>query len=136
MNNLVSAPFYPVFAVIIIGEMAFFVDGMAADEKKSDLTVRTDNSQRIAMYPLLRKPLKALFGDKLSAEGTTVNNGGANGGAVEDILSDMENNGGHIGKNYAAFIRKKVAGGLKPNVDYVRCGYDLASGKSLLFTVL
>ena len=132
-NQLVSAPFYPVFAVIIIGEMAFFVDGMAADEKKSDLTVRTDNSQRIAMYPLLRKPLKALFGDKLSAEGTTVNNGGANGGAVEDILADMENNGGHIGKNYAAFIRKKVAGGLKPNVDYVRCGYDLASGKSLLF---
>ncbi len=133
MRELVSAPFYPVFAVIIIGEMAFFVDGLAADERTSDLTVQTDNSRRIAMYPLLRKPLKELFGDKLSAEGTTVNNGGMTGGAVEDILADLEQNGGHLGKNYAAFVRKKVAGGLKPNVDYVRCGYDLASGKSLLF---
>ena len=133
MNNQVSAPFYPVFAVIIIGEMAFFIDGLAADECKAELTMQADKSSRIAMYPLLRKPLRALFGDKLSAEGTTVNNGGVNGGAVEDILVGLARKGGHIGINYAAFIRKKIEGGLKPNVDYVRSGYDLATGKSLLF---
>lgn len=133
MNHLVSAPFYPVFAVIIIGEMAFFVDGLGADARKSDLAMQADNSRHIAMYPLLRKPLKALFGDKLSAEGTTVNNGGVTGGAIEDILIGLEKDGGHIGKNYAAFIRRKMETGLKPNVDYVRCGYDLATGKSLLF---
>ena len=133
MNHLVSAPFYPVFAVIIIGEMAFFIDGVSAKEEKSQLTVHADNSKHIAMYPLLRKPLRMLFGDKLSAEGTTVNNISASGGAIEDILTGLEKNGGHIGKNYAAFIRKKMDNGLKPNVDYVRCGYDLAAGKSLLF---
>ena len=133
MKHLVSAPFYPVFAVIIIGEMAFFVDGISAEARKSDLAMQADNSRHIAMYPLLRKPLKALFGDKLSAEGTTVNNGGVTGGAIEDILIGLEKDGGHIGKNYAAFIRRKMETGLKPNVDYVRCGYDLATGKSLLF---
>ena len=133
MNNLVSAPFYPVFAVIIIGEMAFFIDGLEKGQQKSNLTVQADNSRRIAMYPMLRKPLKALFGDKLSAEGTTVNNGGVSGGAIEDILVGLERNGGHIGKNYSAFIRRKMEKGLKPNVDYVRSGYDLATGKSLLF---
>ncbi len=133
LDNKISAPFYPVFAIMIIGEIAFFIDGLRADERKSSLTMEADNSRHIAMYPLLRKPLRALFGDKLSAEGTTVNNGGVNGGAVEDILSDLERIGGHIGKNYAIFIRKKMDGGLKPNVDYVRCGYDLAKGKSLLF---
>ena len=133
MNQAISAPFYPVFAVIITGEMAFFIDGLRADEKKSSLSVQTDNSRHIAMYPLLRKPLKALFGDKLSAEGTTVNNSGTTGGAIEDILIGLEKNGGHIGNNYAAFIRRKMEIGLKPNVDYVRCGYDLATGKSLLF---
>ncbi len=133
MNHLVSAPFYPVFAVIIIGEMAFFVDGLSADARKSDLAVQADNSRHIAMYPLLRKPLKALFGDKLSAEGTTVNNGGVTGGAIEDVLVGLKKDGGHIGRNYAAFIRRKMETGLKPNVDYVRCGYDLATGKSLLF---
>jgi hypothetical protein len=35
MNHLVSAPFYPVFAVIIIGEMAFFVDGLGTEARKS-----------------------------------------------------------------------------------------------------
>lgn len=133
MKHLVSAPFYPVFPVIIMGELAFFIDGLTPDEKKSDLSVQTDKSRRIAMYPLLRKPLRTLFGDKLSAEGTTVNNGGMNGGAIEDILADLEKNCGHVGKNYAAFIRKKMEAGLKPNVDYVRCGYDLTTGKSLLF---
>ncbi len=133
MENLVSAPFYPVFAVIVIGEMAFFIDGTREDEEKSELSVQADNSKLVAMYPLLRKPLKALFGDKLSAEGTTVNNGAATGGAVEDILADLCANGGHIGGNYAAFIRQKMHGGLKPNIDYVRSGYDLAVGKSLLF---
>ena len=133
MNNLVSAPFYPVFAVIIIGEMAFFIDGLEKGEEKVDLTVQADRSRRIAMYPLLRKPLRTLFGDKLSAEGTTVNNGGISGGAVEEILVGLERDGGHIGKNYSAFIRRKMEKGLKPNVDYVRCGYDLSVGKSLLF---
>ncbi len=133
MRRLISAPFYPVFAVIIIGEMAFFIDGLAKEEQDSSLTMQADRSKHIAMYPLLRKPLKALFGDKLSAEGTTVNNGGISGGAIDDILHDLEKNGGHIGENYAAFIRKKSADGLKPSVDYVRCGYDLAIGKSLLF---
>ena len=133
MGKQVASPFYPVFAVIIIGEMAFFVDGLNQEERKSDLAVQADKSRHIAMYPLLRKPLKALFGDKLSAEGTTVNNSGVVGGAIEDILVGLEKDGGHIGKNYAAFIRRKMETGLKPNVDYVRCGYDLATGKSLLF---
>lgn len=133
MDYQVSAPFYPVFAIIIIGEMAFFVDGMEKEDRKSDISVQADKSSHIAMYPLLRRPLRALFGDKLSAEGTTVNNSGVVGGAIEDILAGLERDGGHIGKNYAAFIRKKMESGLKPNVDYVRCGYDLATGKSLLF---
>lgn len=133
MRHLVSAPFYPVFAVMIIGEMAFFIDGIGTDEEKSSLSVTADNSRLIAMYPMLRKPLKILFGDKLSADGTTVNMGSATGGAIEDILANLQKEGGHIGKNYARFIRKKMDGGLKPNVDYVRSGYDLATGKSLLF---
>lgn len=133
ISDMVTEPLYPVFAVIIIGEMAFFIDGLEKDERKTNLTVQTDKSNHIAMYPKLRKPLKDLFGDKLAAEGTTVNNSGAVGGSVEDILVSLERNGGHIGENYSAFIRKKMAKGLKPNVDYVRCGYDLATGKSLLF---
>lgn len=133
MNGLISAPFYPVFAVIVIGELAFFIDGLAPEEQKAGLSMQADNSKHIAMYPLLRKPLRALFGDKLSADGTTVNNGGVSGGATEDVLVSLEKTGGHVGANYAAFIRRKMEIGLRPNVDYVRSGYELSTGKSLLF---
>lgn len=133
MNQLISVPFYPVFAVIIIGEIAFFIDGLEKGEKKSNLSLQADRSAHVVMYPLLRKPLRDLFGDKLSAEGTTVNNVEVTGGGVEEILVNIEKEGTHIGKNYPAFIRKKMEEGLKPNVDYVRSGYELAIGKSLLF---
>ncbi len=132
-EHLISAPFYPVFAVIVIGEIAFFVDGCRADEITAETRVETDKSRHMAMYPLLRNPLKLLFGDKLSADGTTVNNSIAAGGAVEEILVDLEKNDDHLAKNYAAFIRKKMDGGFRPNVDYVRSGYELACGSSLLF---
>lgn len=132
-HELVASPFYPVFPIIIIGEVVFFTDGLRKDEKKTTLTFTADNASRISLYPLLRRPLRVLFGDKLSSEGTTVNNGGMYGGTIEDILIDISDNGGHLGRNYAAFIRMKMAGGLKPNVDYVRSGYDLSLEKSLLF---
>lgn len=132
-NKTIYAAFYPVFALILIGEVAFFVDGLRRDEGESTLSIRADRSRRVADYALLRRPLRTLFGDKLASEGTRVNNGALSGGAVEDVLSDIEKNGGHVGRNYAAFIRQKITAGLKPNIDYVRSGYDLATGKSLLF---
>lgn len=133
-KRLIAAPFYPVFALIVIGEMAFFVDGIRKDEKKAKgMAAAADNSTRTTIYPLLRKPLRTLFGDKLSSEGTTFSDGTYAGASLEDILIDIEKEGGHLGKNYAAFIRMKAERGLKPNIDYLRSGYDLSAGKSLLF---
>lgn len=132
-SNQLNEAFYPVFAIIVMGEIAFFVDGCEPEDRKSTIAMQADKARHVVMYPLLRNPLRALFGDKLSAEGTTINNEAVIGNAVEDVLSDLEKNGGHIGHNYASFIRKKTEAGLKPDVDYMRCGYDLARGKSLLF---
>lgn len=129
----VLTPFYPVFAVVLLGELYFLVDGLCKGEQSGSLTVEADQSRHMAMYPLLRNPLRALLGDKLSAEGTTVNNGSFSGGSAEEILVGIETEGGHLGRNYAAFLRRKMDGGIKPNVDYIRSGYDLAAGKSLLF---
>lgn len=133
LSGKMSTPLYPVYAIIILGEFAYFVDGVEKDEQSSNISMVRDKSYHIAMYPLLRNPLRALFGDKCSAEGTTVNNGALYGGSVEDILAMIEKEDNHIGKNYAAFIRRKIDLGFKPNVDYIRCGYELAMGKNLLF---
>ncbi len=132
MENLVSEPYYPFFSIIIVGEFAFFIDGLQKDEK-ADLIVQKDKSRHFAFYAKLRKPLMDLFGDKLSTGGITVNESGSAINSVEDILMNIEKEGGNLANNYSMFIRKLMDGGLKPNVDYVRSGYDLANGKSLLF---
>lgn len=128
-----TAPYYPAFAIIFLGELFFFLDGLVKGELESSLSVTADQSQRVAMYPLLRNPLRTLLDDKLSSEGTTVNNTGMRGGSVEDILVNIERDGTHLSRNYSAFIRKKMDEGFKPHPDYIRSGYELASGKSLLF---
>lgn len=99
------------------------------------ITERTEGFFRCykETYGTVRKRHRQLFGDKLSSEGTSVNEGGASGGSIEDILVDLEENGGHVGRNYSLFIRSKMRYGLKPSANYVRSGYDLAQGKSLLF---
>lgn len=132
-DGALTEPFSPIVSVVVMGELAFFSDGLMKQERKAELVADTDNSRRISMYALLRKPLKKMFGDKLAAEGTTINEIPQSGGSTEDVLSAIEETGGHIGENYAAFIRRKSDTGLVPNVDYLRSGYDLASGKSLLF---
>ena len=133
LKGLIAGPFYPVFAIILLGELAFFIDGILKVEKQAEMQVAEDRSTRITQYSLLRKPLRTLFGDKLSSEGTTVNNDSLSGGSIEDVLTDLEQNGAHLGRNYAAFIRTKMDRGLRPNIDYVRSGYDLSTGNSLLF---
>ena len=132
-DGVLTEPFSPILSVIVTGEIAYFSDGLIKGEGKSKLVVNIDNSRRISMYALLRKPLGKLFGDKLSSEGTTINEISQSGGAIEDILASIEENGGHIGENYTAFIRKKIDSGIFINVDYLRSGYELACGKSLLF---
>lgn len=128
-----TSPYYPAFALILLGELVFFLDGAVKGEIESSLSVTADQSRRIAVYPLLRNPLRQLLDDKLSAEGTTVNNAALRGGSVEDILVHIEQDGTHLSRNYSAFIRKKMNEGLKPHPDYIRSGYELAAGKSLLF---
>ena len=132
-RQLIASPYYPVFALILIGELAFYLDGLRKDEDKSEITAEADNAAHLANYSLLRKPLRKLFGDKLSADGVFMNEEGGGSSSIEDILKEMEEKGGHLGTNYAKFIRYKMETGLKPDPNYVRSGYELSLGKSLLF---
>ena len=132
-RQLIAAPYYPVFALILIGELAFYLDGLRKDETKAEITAEADNSAHMTNYSLLRKPLRKLFGDKLSADGVFMNEESGGTSSIEDILKEMEETGGHLGMNYSKFIRYKMETGLKPDPNYVRSGFDLAEGKSLLF---
>ena len=132
-RGMIIVPFYPVFPLLIMGEVAFFIDGVEYSQLGSTLSAEIDNSRHITNYAILRKKLKDIFGDKLCADGTTVNNGIVKSASVDQILDEIVAEYGKSGENYAMFIKKKTRDGFKPGADYVRSGIELASGKSLLF---
>ncbi len=132
-EEMIASPYYPVFAVILVGELYFYLNGLQKEESEEVLKAEAEAAEHVTNYALLRKPLKALFGDKLSSEGTFVNEEASGSGSIEDILQEITATGGHIGENYVSFIRNRMENGLKPDPNYVRSGYDLAVGKSLLF---
>ncbi len=132
-KGLIVVPFSPVFSIIIMGELAFFIDGLEYEHLKSTFSAEIDNSRHITNYVILRKKLKELFGDKLMSDGTTLNDGIVRGGSIDQILEEIEAEHGKKGEQYAAFIRSKAKKGFKPDADYIRSGIELATGKSLLF---
>ncbi len=132
-KGLIIVPFYPIFPIIIMGEVAFFIDGLEFDQLGNVFSAEIDNSRHITNYVILRKKLGELFGDKLMSDGTTVNDGIVRGGSIDQILEEIETEYGKTGENYSMFIRKKAISGFKPSADYVRSGIELTSGKSLLF---
>ncbi len=132
-KGLILVPFYPVFPVIIMGEVAFFIDGLEFDQLSSVFSAEIDNSRHITNYVILRKKLRELFSDKLISDGTSVNDAVVRGVSIDQILEEIKAEYGKIGENYAMFIRKKAISGFKPSADYVRSGIELTSGKSLLF---
>lgn len=132
-KGLIIVPFYPIFPIIIMGEMAFFIDGLEFDQLGNKFSAEIDDSRHITNYVILRKKLGELFGDKVLSDGTTLNDGVVRGGSIDQILEEIKEEYGKLGENYAMFIRKKSLSGFKPNADYLRSGVELASGKSLLF---
>lgn len=132
-QGLMLVPFYPFFPIIIMGEVAFFIDGLEFDQLSNAFSAEIDNSRHITNYVILRKKLSDLFGDKLMSDGTTLNDGVIRGGSIDQILEEITEEYGKTGENYAMFIRKKAISGFKPSADYVRSGIELTSGKSLLF---
>ena len=59
--------FYPVYGIIIVGELFFYLDGYTQGEYGS-VVGEDDEAYRIVNYSLLRKFLRSFFKDKLLAE--------------------------------------------------------------------
>lgn len=131
-NGLLKMVFYPVFGIIIVGELYFYLDGSTKEEYVTNILGETEESDKIINYTLLRKFLRRLFGDKLLAENTSVNN------SLSDITNDelirnIEKIEDAKVSAYAAFIRKLNSSGFSLDHNYVRSGLDLLNGKSVLF---
>ena len=132
-NDLLAAPFYPVFGLMIVGELYFFLDGLNRREMAGLLTGEADEADSVSNYMLLRKVLAKLFGDKLGADNTTVDNGMARVRTHDELLHELEQDDTAMVEAYGRFMRIKSEHGLELDHNYLASGLELLRGNSILF---
>lgn len=132
-RELLAVPFYPVFGLIILGELYFFLDGLNRREMAEQLTGEADEANSVSNYVLLRQVLGKLFGDKLGADSTTVDNGLLRARTHDELLHGLEQSDDAKIEAYGRFMRIKSEHGLELDHNYLASGLELLRGNSILF---
>lgn len=128
-----AEPFYPVFAIIMVGEIYFLLDGLTKEELEERLGGEDEKASRMHRYVLLRQILKDLFADKLIADNTTVTSNLMNTSTNDELLTAMVRSGDPRQEAYAIFMRRRLLAGMELDQNYLSSGRDLLLGKSILF---
>lgn len=125
--------FYPVFGIILIAEMYFFLDGLTKQEYMQQILGEDDVSMKTVNYTLIRKYLRSLFGDKLAAENTGLNNSLAYGVTNEEVLQELLDSEDRRLSSFAVYFEKLEESGFEIDHNYFFSSLDLLNGKSILF---
>ena len=131
-NGSLQSAFYPVFSIVLVGELWFYLCGLTQKEY-SDILGEDDEAYRIANYSILRKFLRTLFKDKLLAENTDLNSALSYGVTTEDVLNELEKDEDPKINCMAAYFKALHKTGLAIDHNYLQSTVDLLCGKSILF---
>ena len=134
-NSILHAIYYPVFSIIVLGELYFVLDGLTMKElkKQQELDGEEDEAERVSNYSTMRDVLRKLFPDKLSAENTTVSIVHPGGTTVDDLLTELEASEAVAEEAYGRFMRTKCNAGMEVDFNYFLSGKQLLNGESVLF---
>ncbi len=133
LRQLLSDPFCPVFGILVVGEIYFFLNGMTRREALSTIGGEDDTASRIVNYALLREFLKKLFGDKLNAEDTTSNYDLSVFSTNDELLTELQQADTTAEEAYGVFMERLAKNGLAIDQNLLISGRDLLRGKSILF---
>ncbi len=132
-NGLLKSMFYPVFCIIVVGELYFYLDGLTKNEYVNDVLGENEDAYKIVNYSLLRKFLRNLFGDKELAENSSVNNALEYGVTNEELLQNLEMNEDQKVMAFATYFNALNKSGFELDHNYLYSSLDLLNGKSILF---
>lgn len=132
-DGLIRGMFYPVFGILIVGELYFYLDGATRKEYLSDILGEDEEAYKTVNYSLLRKFLRSVFGDKLLAENTSVNNALAYDVTTQELIEELENSDDNKVVCFGAYINALNKTGVAIDHNYLRSSLDLLNGKSILF---
>jgi hypothetical protein len=132
LSRMIKSVFFPVFGIILIGEIYFYLDGSSKREY-SGLLGEDEDAYRIVNYSLLRKFLRTFFNDKLLAENTSVNNEFSYDLSTDEVLRQMENDEDPKIVSFATYMDALNKTGFDIDHNYLNSAVDLLNGKSVLF---
>ena len=126
-----KATFYPVFGLIVLGEVVHFLSGMTKTEFVEDVLGEDEESYKVANYGILREILRNLFKDRVLYEST----GDASDGISEtfDELDEMVRSEDPTLKMIGSYYSNLKKSGADIDINYVRSTVNLLNGKSTLF---
>ena len=123
--------FYPVFGVLIIGEVVSFLSGLTRREFVEDILGEDEESYRMANYGLLRDVLKSLFEGHVLYDATMDSGLGVapTFETLEEMCEDPDSKVSNLGKYFRAV--KESGKDIDPS--YVKSCIRLVQGESVLF---
>lgn len=132
-DGLMKSVFYPVFGILVVGELYFYLDGATKREYSGQILGEDEEAYKIVNYSLLRKFLRSIFGDKLLTENTSINNALAYSVTTDEIIRELEKSEDQKIVCFAAYINALNRTGFKIDHNYLHSSLDLLNGKSILF---
>ncbi len=132
-DGLLKSVFYPVFGVLAVGELFFYLDGATKREYSGRILGEDEDAYRTVNYSLLRKFLRSVFGDKLLAENTSINNALAYDVTTDEIIRELEKSEDQKIVCFASYIDALNKTGFRLDHNYLRSSLDMLNGKSILF---
>jgi len=122
-------PFYPVFGVLVMGEILFFLSGLTYQEMLSTIAGDDDEYYRIANYGILRRVFHDLFGNRILYDNTADSLFGLSSFEMLDKLAESENAQDRVISRYFTELKEK---GHTIDSGFVRSSIDMVNGKSVL----
>jgi hypothetical protein len=125
-------PFYPVFGVLVMGEILFFLSGLTYQEMLSTIAGDDDEYYRVANYGILRRVYHDLFEKRILYDNTADSLSGISSFDMLDKLAESENKLDVVISKYFIELKEK---GLSIDTGFVRSAIDMVNGKSVLMNV-
>jgi hypothetical protein len=124
-------PFYPVFGIIVLGEIFFFLNGLTKMEFVEDVLGEDEESFKVVNYSTIRKILRSLFPNRVIHDSTLMDSS-IKSNNIETIDNLLNNEDREI-RIAGVYFEKLVQFGESVDSSLVSSTINLLKGKSVLF---
>jgi len=124
-----KTPFYPVFGVLVMGEILFFLSGLTYQEMVSTIAGEDDEFYRIANYGILRRVFHDLFDTRILFDNTS---NSLSGISSFDMLDNLAESGNALYAVISKYFTELKQKGHTIDSGFVRSSIEMVNGKSVL----